>query len=369
MMKQRRIHLTLVAVIVLLLLPGLACNLLPGRSGEPVEVVEEIPVVEEPEVIEEPEPEEPIFIPQEAMRLDFEDKVYSVAVSKDGNLLATGRSGQVDVWVRSDGTLLHSFDTRHTVETMAFLPGDQEIVVGLGVYGVSLHKISDGEMIQEFHGGYNNRIALSPVENVLATGNRDGVIWVWDTSNGELIQALDPAEDIDGYSEWVTSLAYAPDGSIIAAGHWNGYIFLWDANSGGLIRTIVPETDYCGAWSLAFSPDGQYLAVGGHNQEFDNVIKVFRVADGSPAWVLDKFGRGGSGAAPVAFSPDGTLLAAGAVEGIYIWALPDYVLLHTIPIKDTDASDWVTDLAFSPDSQYLLASYWDNYAILWQVQE
>ena len=371
MIKQKRIHLTLVAVFVLLLLPGLACNLLPGRSGEPVEVVEEIVVVEEPEVIDEPEPgSETVFRPEQVFRFDFEDTVHSVAYANDGDLIATGTYIQVDFWDASDGSLMGTLeDLPHSVMGLAFTPDDQAFYGAFTLGGVNLYANDDNEPIIDFHGGYDNYLALSPDGTRIATGNRSGDTWVWDVGSGEQILALDPADHIDDYSEWLTSLAYAPDGSIIAAGHWNGYIFLWDADSGGLIRTIEPETEFCSAWSLAFSPDGQYLAVGGHKQEFDDVIKVFQVADGSPAWVLDQFGRGGSGAAPVAFSPDDTLLVAGAVEGIYLWALPDYELLHTIPIEDTGGSDWVTDLAFSPDSQLLLAGYWDKYSILWQVQE
>lgn len=360
--KQNTIPIVLVAVIVLLLLPGMACNLL---SAQPEEVVEEIIDVDDPEPEDEPE-----FRPEQVSRFDFEETVRSVAFTHDGERFATGTFRQVDFWNASSGELMDTVEELpHSVMGLAFAPDAQAFYGAFATGGVNLYSLMDGELMIDFHRGYDNNLALSPDGTRIATGNRSGETWVWNSSSGEQIYEMDPADHVDDYSEYLTALAFSPDGGILAAGHWDGYIFLWDANSGDLIRTIEPETYYCAAWSLAFSPDGQYLAVGGHNQEFDDVIKVFQVSDGGLAWVLDEYSRGGSMDAPVAFSADGTLLAAGATDGIYIWALPDFELLHTIPIEETDASDWVTDLAFSPDSQYLLAGYWDNFAILWQVQE
>jgi WD40 repeat protein len=370
-MNQKIIPTILVAVIVILLLPGMACNSLSARESESETVVEEPILVEEPEVIEEPESDHaPLFRPDQVFRIDFEDTVYSVAYANDGNRIATGSFMRTDVWNTIDGTHQVSLEELpHSVMGLAFTPDDHAVYTALGVGGVNLYVLKGGELLTDFHGGFDNNLALSPDGTRIATGNRDGETWIWDTSTGELITMMNPAIHIDGYSEYLTSLAYSPDGSIIAAGHWNGYIFLWDANSGKLIRIIEPETDYCAAWGVTFSPDGRYLTVGGHRQEWDDVIKVYQVSDGNLAWVLEQVGRTAAMVSPVAFSPDGTLLAAGAMDGIYIWALPEFELLHTFAINNTGSADWVTDLAFSPNSQFLLAGYWDDYAILWQVQE
>ena len=364
MMKRKTIPTLLVAVIVLLLLPGLACNLFSAQPDEPE-------VVEEPIVIEEPELEvEPDFRPEQALRLDFEDTVHNVAFGHGGDLIAAGTGTQVEIWDASDGSLVHSLEVRSRVNGLTFLSGDDAVALSLNVWYTYIFDLATGEEGLSFDDrGYDHSQALAPDGARIATGNRDGKTWLWDVENGTLILEMDPADEIEGFSEVLTALAYAPDGAMIAAGHWNGTIFLWDANSGDLIRSIEPENNSDNAWGLTFSPDGQYLAVGGRNVEFNDVIKVFQVSDGSLARVLDQYSRSGATSTPVAFSPDGTLLAAGAMDGIYIWALPDYELLHTIPIEDGGESNWVTDLDFSPDSQYLLAGYWDNYAILWQVQE
>jgi len=375
--NRKTLPILLVVVIVLMLLPGLACNLFSAQPGEP-EVVEEPVVVEEPEVIEEPEPEEePAFRPEQVLRLDFEEKVSSVAFSNDGELFATGVFNQADIWRADDGSLVQSIEAPmaiHTVEGLAFLPGDDVIVLAVRS-GPTIFDISSGEQRLGFdHNNFEPMIALSPDGTRIASGNRSGLIFLWDADTGEQIFGMDPGDYYDGLSDWsmskaITALAYSPDGSQVASGHNGGMIFIWNAETGALDRMIEPETDYCMPDGLAFSSDGGILIVAGARADWDEVIRFYQVSDGSIVRDLDHGTRGGTMASPVVYSPDDALLAFGATDGIYIWSLPDYELLHTIPIEDTGDSDWVTDLAFSPDSQYLLAGYWNDYAILWQVQE
>lgn len=353
----------LVAVFALLMLAGLACS--PAAQPAEPEVI-----IEEPEVVVEPEPEdEPEFKPERVLQLELGETVYSLTFSNAGDVFATSIFPQVDVWNASDGEHQRTIELTHRAMGVAFSPDDQMVYVALGVGGVNLYNLADVEMLIDFHGGMDNYLTLSPDGTKLATGNRSSETWLWDASSGDLVHEINPANHIDGYSEWLTALTYSPDGSIIAAGHWDGHVFLWDANNGDLILTIEPETEFCNAKGLAFSSDGEYLAVGGLRHEMNEAIKVFQVSDGSLAWTLEEYSRSGTREAPVAYSPDGMLFAAGASDGIYIWALPDYELLHTLPIEATDAVDWVTGLAFSPDSQKLLAGHWNNYVNLWQVQE
>ncbi len=361
----------IIVMMAAILLSGLACNLLSAQPQDP-EVVEEMPPVEEPEPIEEPA-EEPGFIPELTLRLvptETGHTVESVAYSHDGSQIAVGTFRLVDIFDAASGELLKSMpDMPHSVDELAFTPDDQSIFAAFSLGGVNRYSLADQSLMVDFHGGYDNYLALSPDGTQIATGNRSGETWVWDADSGEQILELNPADYVDVKPDYLTSLAYSPDGGIIAAGDWNGYIFLWDASTGDLVRTIEPETDYCGTWGMSFSPDGQFLAVGGHQVGFEPTVKVYNVANGELAWVLDEASRPGSMSAPAAFSPDGALLAAGTTDGITLWSLPEMSLYTHIEIEVSEDSDWVTDLAFSPDSRYLAAAYWNEYALVWQVQE
>ena len=362
--KNRLTLITILVALIGLLLLGLACTPTPAQPEEPV-------VVEEPEVIDDPEPEEePAFSPEQVLRLDFEDTVHSVALANDGDLIATGIFTQADIWRADDGSLVQSFEAQHRVDGMAFLPGDDVIVLSVNTRGTYTYDIASGEEISSFGDrGFDPRIALSPDGTLIASGNRSGVTSIWRVRDGELIFEMEPRDYVEGYSEYLTALAFSPDGSLASAGHWDGKIFIWNVITGQLERLIKPETERCSALGLAFSIDGELLAVGGARDGNTEVIRLYQVSDGSIVRDLEHGTRGGTLVSPVVYSTDGTLLAFGATDGIYIWSLPDYELLHTIPIEGTGDSDWVTDLAFSPNSQYLLAGYWNDYAILWQVQE
>ncbi len=360
-----RKYLTIILILSILMI-STACALFSKTEATPEEVVEE-PIITDDIETEEAEPEEEEWQPEVIFNLNHDDIVNSVVYSHDGSKFATGLFIQVKIWDAADGSLLKEIETNHSVEDMAFLPDDQVIATGVSLGGVSTYSVTTGELIINFHGGYDNFLALSPDGTLIATGNRDGILWLWRVEDGELVTEMDPAIAHEDYSEYIRSLAFSPDGQLIAAGHWGGSVFLWDAENYELINTLRFDDEYSEAWDVAFSPDGQYLAIGGTSVDFEDNIAIWDVSTGDVAYLLEEYSRTGSTHAPVEFSPDGTLLAAGSVDGIYIWSLPEFEFVYHLPIEETADSDWVTDLTFSPDSQKLLASYWGGYAQLWQL--
>ena len=360
--RSQKIRTVLLTVILTLAMASGACNLFSRTEPTPEAVIEE------PQVEVEPTPEEPAWTPELVFRLVHEEKVDSVAWSNDGTMFATGFFIQANIWNAEDGSLVNEIEMKHSVEDIAFLPDDQTIATGVSLGGVNIYDITTGEPVQEFHGGYDNFLALSPDGTLIATGNRSGLVWLWDVQTGDQIVEINSEDYQDESPDYLRSLAFSPDGQVIAAGHFDGAVFLWDGSSYALREALIPENDYAKAWGLAFSPDSQYLAVGGARLEWEDVVAIYDMSEGVFIHLLEEYGRSGSMHAPVAFSPDGTLLAAGSTEGVYLWSVPNFELLHYLPIEDLEATDWVTDLAFSPDSQQLIAGYWDSYALVWQIQ-
>ncbi|MDD5371517.1 MAG: hypothetical protein PHQ40_20755, partial [Anaerolineaceae bacterium] len=72
-----------------------------------------------------------------------------------------------------------------------------------------------------------------------------------------------------------------------------------------------------------------------------------------------------SAARELAFSPDGERLAVGEVDGrVEIYTMPDGVLQQTLP----EDSSGVISLSFSPDGQRLLSTNENEQARLWDLQ-
>lgn len=349
MMSSRTETVVLTLILLVVLAPAV-----PGCGGEEVlPPGEPSPVVEEEEILTEPSPEL-IF------QFEYEDeKVHSVAFSPDGDLVAAGTYMQARLFDVSDGEHVRTIEYRHSVDDLAFSPDGAILGAGLGVYGVSLHQLPDGSELAQLHGGYDNRLAFSPDGETIATGNRNGVVWLWHVEDGEQLAELEPLD-----SEWIRALAFSPDGEILAAGHWDGTVYLWGVGDGRLLHTLESETDFCKAEGLAFSPDSELLAVAGARHERDDVVRLWRVSDGSVHQDLAI----GQDAKAVAFSPDGRWLAAGSSDELTIWEMPEGAVWHTLDhVAQVEGSDWITDLAFSPDSTLLAAGRWIGILELWQV--
>ena len=97
-------------------------------------------------------------------------------------------------------------------------------------------------------------LAFSPDGQTLASGNKYGAIYFWDTVTGDRKNAF------DGHTDEVFALAFSPDGQTLASGSSDGTVRLWDVRSGSPLQTLRGHTD--SVTSVVFSPDGATLASG-----------------------------------------------------------------------------------------------------------
>ncbi len=94
-------------------------------------------------------------------------------------------------------------------------------------------------------------IAFSPDGKIIANGNYDRTINIWNATNGNSLQTL------DGHTKGVYCLTFSPDGTILASGSEDKTIRLWDVIKGKLIRTLTGHTGT--VTHLAFNSDGKIL--------------------------------------------------------------------------------------------------------------
>src|SRR5438067_1326087 len=96
------------------------------------------------------------------------------------------------------------------------------------------------------------RIAWSPDGRVLASGDNDNTIRLWDGRTGQ------PLRTLEGHPLYATSLAWSPDGRVLVSGSGDNTIRLWDGRTGQLLRTLEGHTNRINC--LSFSSDGRLLA-------------------------------------------------------------------------------------------------------------
>jgi predicted NACHT family NTPase len=109
--------------------------------------------------------------------------------------------------------------------------------------------------------------------------------------------------------------------------------------------------------SVAFSPDGRFLATGHDNGE----VRLWRVADGKELAIY----RGHSNSVrSVAISPDGNILASGSADNtIKLWDLHSGDCLQTL----RGHSNSLKSVAYSPDGNILASGSNDNTIKLWNI--
>lgn len=341
-----------------LALAVLACGLLDSATPPPTPTTEFIEVAQ-PEAT-------PAWAPELLYRLESQSDqpaitINRVAFTPDGKYVASGVLMEAEVWDMTGGSLARSLKVQHSVDDLAFSPDGSLLGVGLGVGGVSLLEFEDGAELRKLHSGYDNRLAFSPNGETVATGNREGVVWIWRVADGEKLAEFELPEP-----EYIVNLAFSPDGETLAALDFSCRAILWDLESGQHLHTLEGNSSSCYMNNFAFSPDGELLAVTGlMSEDFKRIQRLWRVADGSvfldiqlPA---DSYG--------VDFSPDGRLLAVGHREGTGLWQLPEGDHLYTLDQEfDPEESDWITSVSFSPNGNLLAVGRWNGILEVWKVR-
>ena len=104
-------------------------------------------------------------------------------------------------------------------------------------------------------------------------------------------------------------MAFSPDGQTLAVGDDGGHVGLWDTSSGQRTATLAEGSPVD---SVAFSPNGQTLAVG----DYGGHVGLWDTGTGRRTATLAE----GSTVLSVAFSPNGQTLAVGdGGGGVGLW--------------------------------------------------
>jgi hypothetical protein len=156
----------------------------------------------------------------------------------------------------------------------------------------------------------------------------------------------------------VGSIAFSPDGKLLAVGGYKD-VQLMDPGTGKVIATLSGHADVVRA--LAFTPDGTKLAAAGGLPARSGEIKIWDLQTHRPVETL-------SGHKDciysVAISPDGKLVASGSYDKlILLWEIDSGKQLRTLK----DHIDAVFSVAFSPDGKRLASGAQDRSVKIWDV--
>ncbi|HLY10862.1 MAG TPA: WD40 repeat domain-containing protein [Planctomycetota bacterium] len=213
----------------------------------------------------------------------------------------------------------------------------------------------DGRQVQSLigHVGMIHDAGWSRDGSLIATSGYDETVRVWETATGRQILSVRPV------SGFACSVAFSPDGRWLAAGgSEDGQLKIIDVAS-GRIRTF--QTPDMTLYALEFTADGRHLIVN-HTimNRGDTSIRIFRVSD----WTELKCAIRGP-ATSFAVSRDGRLFAYSTPAGtISVMDTSSWTELRSIDAHPFGASS----LAFHPRGRFLASSGRDGAVRIWDAQ-
>jgi WD40 repeat protein len=312
----------------------------------------------------------------------------SAAFSPDGALLATGHDvygGQegLSLWDVATGQKLRAFRSSqpmHYLRQVGFTPDGRLLAsINYANESIMLWDVASGEEVRTLFAAPVKpmSLAISADSKWVAASGWEGVVRLWDTATGTL---LDKAAE--AHQSGVTRLQFTPDGDRMVTSSEDGTVRVWDSHSGRqLSRSEHQRRPGRSNWArgLAVSPDGKLLA----SSSLDDTVRLWNASDGKQIYRLAGHGELG-GRRSLAFFSDGKRFASwGDDMYLRIWsaangkALAEHKIRPAgIPINDDEAEDagrfegWRMSLnagEFAPDGKRFVLAL-GNAMYLYEVE-
>ncbi|MFM6833062.1 MAG: protein kinase domain-containing protein, partial [Dolichospermum sp.] len=256
----------------------------------------------------------------------------------------------------------HIYEDNHTIKnqiyspinTIALSPDSQILASGEDDQSIKLWDLKTQQLIANLkeHNQAITAVKFHPNGTILATASDDKTIKLWDIKTLTIIQTL------SGHSHAVKSLTFHDNGKILASGSWDKTIKIWDINTGLQLHTLTGHKLQVNA--VAFSPQRELLASASH----DKTVRIWQIQNGKYHLLTTLLGHTWA-VLTVAFSPTNqNLLATGSGDNtIKLWDINTGEVINTL-----SGHSWsVVAVAFSTDGEMLISGSWDKTVKIWQI--
>jgi hypothetical protein len=247
--------------------------------------------------------------------LDKQDgNIWTADVTSDGATLVTAADeSDVTFWDLKTYTKAFALAESPMTKVAVFSPDGNYLATGNRSGVVKVWNWTEGIPYAHLRGhkGTIHALAYSADGTRLASAGSQGVVKVWNLKKGEweISGGPPPALELALHTGAVYAVAFSPDGTKIASSGWDGSVRIWDAVKGTQMHRIAAhEGD---VWSVAFGGNNRIASAGS-----DGYVRVWDVDTEKEVWSY----RTGRAVHVVRFGADGTTLAAGGRDGtVRVW--------------------------------------------------
>jgi WD40 repeat protein/serine/threonine protein kinase len=291
-------------------------------------------------------------------------ELFSIAWSPiDGSKIAIASSTGVYVIDSQKDDLLLYLDTASVVYSVAFSPDEKLLATGEKDGLVHLWDATNGQEIAPLSGHEAvpvRRVIFSPDGMLLVSVADDATALLWDVPQKQLIRVFSEKPGGKTHTQRVTSAVFSPDGSLVATTSADFYLKLWNVKDGQKVLSLNAGQVINDA---AFTKDGKTLLIGGGFF----TVQVWDVATGLQQKPLTTTT---TATTELKISPDGKLVAignsAGQVKVLDLQGKVQWSGQNTnLPRQGDTLPEYPHSLAFSPDSTRLASGIWDDTIRIW----
>ena len=279
--------------------------------------------------------------------------------AENARMRATVRQLAGQAWQKQDEldqALLLALEARMTAENLKGTPHERSVARAAATSSV-LRTLLGSSGLQRLIYGHDQpvrSVALSEDGKTLASGDMDGMIRLWTTDG------LSPSRELDSEFVVIYSVALSPDGEFLAAcgkvkNAQEKTVLLWKVGTASRVGNPLATQGR----QVAFSPDGKWLA----SPSGDRVL-LWSIPDLNADQLYT-----GDNVERIAFRPnvDRLTLAAGGTKGdIRLWDLVSKTELLSLPVGN-EGETQLYSLVFSPDGGILASGWLSKKIVVWNL--